>query len=124
MKNIVLVFLLGFGLILLVWVIEIVNIYDCVNNVQVFVYQMQFVVVFVGIQGIVFCMIGMDQYEQVIIVYEIMMNGLVDVYQKMVESYQKMMGNNMVFMIVLLMFYVVMNEYERVVVVYEFMNNG
>lgn len=124
MKNIVLVFLLGFGLILLVWVIEIVNIYDCVNNVQVFVYQMQFVEVFVGIQGIVFCMIGMDQYEQVIIVYEIMMNGLVDVYQKMVESYQKMMGNNMVFMIVLLMFYVVMNEYERVVVVYEFMNNG
>ncbi|MDW2651499.1 hypothetical protein RYZ45_25085 [Citrobacter portucalensis] len=44
--------------------------------------------------------------------------------QKMVESHQKMMGNNTVSTTVPSTSYAAMNEHERAAVAHEFMNNG
>ncbi|EFD2023010.1 hypothetical protein CQO76_005243 [Escherichia coli] len=47
-----------------------------------------------------------------------------DAHQKMVESHQKMMGNNTVSTTVPSTSYAAMNEHERAAVAHEFMNNG
>ncbi|HHF8025269.1 TPA: silver-binding protein SilE, partial [Escherichia coli] len=67
---------------------------------------------------------GMDQHEQAIIAHETMTNGSADAHQKMVESHQKMMGNNTVSTTVPSTSYTAMNEHERAAVAHEFMNNG
>ncbi|STW26213.1 SilE [Klebsiella michiganensis] len=69
-------------------------------------------------------MTGMDQHEQAIIAHETMTNGSADAHQKMVESHQKMMGNNTVSTTVPSTSYAAMNEHERAAVAHEFMNNG
>ncbi|ECT5154256.1 Silver-binding protein [Salmonella enterica subsp. enterica serovar Reading] len=56
--------------------------------------------------------------------HETMTNGSADAHQKMVESHQKMMGNNTVSTTVPSTSYAAMNEHERAAVAHEFMNNG
>ncbi|HBS2850308.1 silver-binding protein SilE [Klebsiella pneumoniae] len=124
MKNIVLASLLGFGLISSAWATETVNIHDRVNNAQAPAHQMQSAEAPVGIQGTAPRMTGMDQHEQAIIAHETMTNGSADAHQKMVESHQKMMGNNTVSTTVPSTSYAAMNEHERTAVAHEFMNNG
>ncbi|ELI1313313.1 silver-binding protein SilE, partial [Salmonella enterica subsp. enterica serovar Alachua] len=76
------------------------------------------------IQGTAPRMTGMDQHEQAIIAHETMTNGSADAHQKMVESHQKMMGNNTVSTTVPSTSYAAMDEHERAAVAHEFMNNG
>ncbi|MEB4558533.1 copper-binding protein [Klebsiella pneumoniae] len=51
-------------------------------------------------------------------------NAQAPAHQKMVESHQKMMGNNTVSTTVPSTSYAAMNEHERAAVAHEFMNNG
>ncbi|MBJ4597419.1 silver-binding protein SilE, partial [Salmonella enterica subsp. enterica serovar Mbandaka] len=106
------------------WASETVNIHERVNNAQAPAHQMQSAATPVAIQGTAPRMTGMDQHEQAIIAHETMTNGSADAHQKMVESHQKMMGNNTVSTTVPSTSYAAMNEHERAAVAHEFMNNG
>ena len=124
MKNIVLASVLGFGLISSAWASETVNIHERVNNAQAPAHQLQSAAAPAGIQGTAPRMAGMDQHEQAIIAHETMTNGSADAHQKMVESHQKMMGNNTVSPAGSSASYAAMSEHERAAVAHEFMPNG
>lgn len=124
MKNIVLAAVMGLGLISSAWASGTIDIHEQVNNAQAPAHQIQSASATNAIKGSTPQMASMNQHEQAVIAHETMTNGSADGHQKMVESHQKMMGNNSVSPTAPSTSYAAMDEHERAAVAHEFMNNG